>query len=68
MARHFRYGKPAAAWETARLPLLRTCPMCGAGPNQSCVRTIAAKVAGQDIGGSYTKRLKKVHDERRGGS
>ena len=41
-----------------RSPLLRTCPRCGAGPRQSCRRTIG-------VGdGAYTRRLLKTHVER----
>lgn len=68
MPHHERRGQIALHTMRVKPALLRTCPTCGAGPNQSCIRIIAAKVGGQDIGGSYTKRLKKVHDERKGGS
>lgn len=47
-----------------RATMLRSCPRCGAGPNQSCTETRGARVAGQDTGGGYTVRLKMPHRER----
>lgn len=49
---------------TAGAAMLRTCPTCGAGPNQSCRREVGARVRGADTGGGYTVRLKNVHKGR----
>lgn len=46
--------------------LLRTCPRCGAAPNQSCRKvTRTGRISGEDVGGGYVVLLKQVHRERR---